>query len=83
MWVVGFVDDDLYKQGVRIQGSKVLGRCADIPHLLKQFDVGVVVFAIHNILSEERARLLEACRRPGIRLVEVPDVLALLRGTAR
>jgi FlaA1/EpsC-like NDP-sugar epimerase len=83
MWVVGFVDDDLYKQGVRIQGSRVLGKCADIPHLLKQFDVGVVVFAIHNILSEERARLLEACRRPGIRLVEVPDVLALLRGTGR
>lgn len=76
--VVGYVDDDLYKQGRRYQGVNVLGRCADIPRLVDQHDVGLIVFAIHNIESAERSALVKLCRRTPASVVDVPDIVASL-----
>jgi len=80
--IVGCVDDDLYKQGTRIQGVHVLGRREDIPSLVAKHDVGIIVFAIHNIEDEERNRLLEICRATGVQMVVVPDILGELRAVA-
>ncbi len=76
--VVGFVDDDLYKQGMRIAGVRVLGRREDIPRLVSLHDIGILVFAIHNIDPAERQRLLEICAAAPARVVEMPDILAVL-----
>jgi lipopolysaccharide/colanic/teichoic acid biosynthesis glycosyltransferase len=77
--VVGIVDDDLYKQGMRIQGVEVVGKRADIPQIVARCDVGLVIFAIHNINSAERRQLLEICVNTPARLVMFPDVLGALR----
>ena len=76
--VIGYIDDDLYKQGRRYHGVNVLGRRADIPRLVDQHDVGLIVFAIHNIDHAERRALLELCRRTSASVVEVPDIAASL-----
>ena len=78
--VAGFVDDDLYKQGMRIQGVEVLGKRKDIPQLVAKYDVGLVIFAIHNISPAERRQLLEICGETPARVVMFPDVLGALRG---
>ncbi len=80
--VTGFVDDDLYKQDTRIRGVNVLGRREDIPRLVKEHDIGIILFAIHNISTEERRRLLDICGKTGARLFTVPDVLGKLREAA-
>jgi lipopolysaccharide/colanic/teichoic acid biosynthesis glycosyltransferase len=77
--VVGFVDDDLYKQGSRIQGSRVLGRREDIPNLVEKHDVGIIVFAIHNIDPVERQSILEICAATQARVMMLPDILGALR----
>ena len=76
--MVGFVDDDLYKQGARIAGVSVLGRRTDIRDLVEKHDIGIIVFAIHNINAMERQRLLEICASTKARIVETPDILASL-----
>jgi FlaA1/EpsC-like NDP-sugar epimerase len=76
--VVGFVDDDLYKQGVRIRGLNVLGRRRDIPTVVEQRDVGIIVFAIHNISSSERHKLIEICDSTPAQVVMLPDFLGSL-----
>jgi len=75
---VGFVDDDLYKQGTRIQGLPVIGRRADIPQLVARHDIGLIVFAIHNIPPEERTELLEFCASTPAQVVVMPDILGIL-----
>ena len=60
--VVGVVDDDLYKQDSRIHGLNVLGRREDIPELVAKYDIGIMVFAIHNISAQERQELIEICQ---------------------
>jgi hypothetical protein len=78
--VVGFVDDDLFKQGLRIRGVNVIGKREDIPRLVRKYDVGLLVFAIHNIQESERRHLLEICAATPTRLVELPDILRALNG---
>lgn len=81
--VVGYVDDDLYKQNTRIRGVNVLGRRADIARLVSQYDVGVILFAIHNIADEERQNLLDDCAATPARLLVMPDLLADLHAAIR
>lgn len=76
--IVGFADDDLYKQGIRISGVSVLGRRGDIQRLVAKHDIGMIVFAIHNINAVERIRLLEICANANARLVMAPDILGAL-----
>jgi FlaA1/EpsC-like NDP-sugar epimerase len=77
--VVGFVDDDMFRQGVRLNGYSVLGKCADIPALVRKHDVGLIAFAIHNIPAPERRAILKTCRGSGARVVTWPDIPSLLR----
>ena len=80
--VVGFVDDDLYKDNTRIAGANVLGTCDDIPSLVTKHDIGVILFSIHNIPGEERSRLMSLCSQTLARVVMAPDILAdLWRGS--
>jgi lipopolysaccharide/colanic/teichoic acid biosynthesis glycosyltransferase len=76
--VIGFTDDDRYKLGMQMNGLPVLGSRDDIDRLVSEFDVGILVFAIHNITPEDRQRLLELCHRTSARLVLMPDILAAL-----
>jgi lipopolysaccharide/colanic/teichoic acid biosynthesis glycosyltransferase len=78
--VVGFVDDDMFKQDVRIRGLKVLGQRSDIPALVKKYDAGIIIFAIHNITALERKELLEICAATQARLFLFPDIPAALSG---
>ncbi len=72
--VIGLVDDNLFSQGVRIQGVKVLGQRLDIPRIVQEQDIGIVVFAIHNIRAAERRRILEICTSTPARVVVFPDL---------
>jgi len=71
--VVGFVDDDLYKQGVHIAGLPVLGTCRQLPQLAMEHDVGLVVFAIHNITPQKRDALLRICAQANTRVFFFPN----------
>jgi hypothetical protein len=77
--VVGFIDDDLFKQNTRLRGVEVIGKREDIHSLVRQHDVGIIIFAIHNIPIEERKRLLAICSQTPARLFMIPDVLGDLR----
>ena len=77
--IIGFVDDDLYKQGIRIRGVNVVGQREDLPELVKRFDVGIIIFAIHNIPAIEKHRLLNICSSTSAQVVSFPDVVGNLR----
>ena len=81
--VAGFIDDDLFTHGTRIRGRRVLGGRADIPRLVQEQDIGIILFAIHNITSQDRRQLLDICSSTGARLVVFPDIPAALSGIAR
>ena len=50
--IVGFVDNDLTKQGIRFFGSNVIGKWEDIPSLVKKHDIGLIILADYRVDSK-------------------------------
>lgn len=75
--VVGYIDDDLYKQRTRISGIEVLGKRENIPDIVQRYDVGLIIYAIHNIAEHECKAILQLCRQSSARLAMMPNVLGL------
>lgn len=63
---VGFIDDDVKKQGAAIRGVRVLGTVAKLEELLEQFGVEEVVVAISEIDSENLREVVKRCREKTI-----------------
>ena len=78
--IIGMVDDDVKKIGVRFDGNKVIGCTEDIPKLVERWNVGVILFAIGNIRSEKRNGILKRCRQTSARIVLMPDLLEMISG---
>ena len=79
--VVGFVDDDDDKQGMFVEGAKVLGERKDIPRLANEYNVELVIVAIHNISGEDFRGVLRLCEQTAARIKVVPNLFALMSDT--
>jgi FlaA1/EpsC-like NDP-sugar epimerase len=78
--IIGIVDDDSKKIGLRFDGNKVIGCSEDIPQLVERWNIGVILFAIGNIPLEKRAGILKLCRKTKARIVLIPDLLEMISG---
>lgn len=76
--VVGIIDDDPRKLGMRVNGVPILGSTADLQDIVTKFDIGVIVYTIYNISPADRYRLIRQCERTSARLVIIPDVMTQL-----
>ena len=77
--VVGMVDDDPAKHGMRVNHCWVLGSSSELPNLIRKHDIGVVLFAITNISHEARERMLKICQHSGVRLIHLSDLLGAIQ----
>lgn len=78
--IIGMVDDNPKKIGMRLTGYEVLGRVDEIPHLVQQHDIGVIIFSINRIDPTRRTHILDLCRSTSAQVVVLPDLLLLLQG---
>jgi len=79
--VVGIVDDDPRMIGLRMDGYEVLGTSNDIPSLVVQRDIKLVLFTIGDITPKRRKAVLDLCHQAGVRVVVVPDLLGFIRAS--
>lgn len=77
--IIGMVDDDPAKQGLRMDGLAVLGTSADIPTLVEAHDIGVLFYTIQNISPESANHILAVCSRTSARLINLEPILNTLR----
>ena len=75
---VGFVDDDLTKHGRSLSGIQIFGAVRDLPALIGEHRVDLVVIAIRNPNGALVRRVLEATSAAGIpaKLVPAPSEVA-------
>ncbi|MCX8063253.1 MAG: hypothetical protein N3D16_11785, partial [Anaerolineales bacterium] len=74
--IVGFVDDDPRKVEMSVHGKKILATTESIPVLVQKLDIGLIIFAIQQILPEQRQRILNICRNTAARVLIFPDLMS-------
>lgn len=79
--IVGLIDDDKDKKGMRIYGTKVLGTRNDISRICEELDVEEIIFAIYSITPKQRAELLDICSDTGKKVKILPGVEQTLTGS--
>ncbi|MDZ4662438.1 MAG: nucleoside-diphosphate sugar epimerase/dehydratase [Pseudomonadota bacterium] len=77
--LVGFIDDDPQKIGIKIEGRPVLGTIEDLEEILKDKQIEQVVMAFDGLGGEVLRRILQICYSHGIR----PKLLTSLRASAQ
>ena len=77
--ILGFVDDDYSLHKFQVAGLPVLGSTWDIPKLVQENDVGLILYTISKISLSQRGRILDVCKGTGARVIAVPDLISILR----
>jgi len=80
---VGFVDDDRAKVGARLQGLPVLGRIADVAHLVEQYGVSELHIAVPSASPDDLRRIVAVCKSTGRRFKVLPGIAEVLAGDVR
>jgi FlaA1/EpsC-like NDP-sugar epimerase len=77
---VGFVDDELRKRGVEIQGIRVLGTCEQIPKLTEELGIELILLAVPSARSRQMRRIVELCEKTSIPFRTLPCMQDLVAG---
>ena len=78
--VMGCVDDDRSKLGMKIHGVPVLGSVDQLPALLSAHPVDEVLIAVPSATGKQMRRFVEICEPTGIRCRTVPSLRDIITG---
>ncbi len=78
---VGFLDDDLGKQGSVIAGARVLGGLDELVKTVKNHHVDQVILAIASASSKQVRHIVELCDQVPVPLRVVPALSRILDGS--
>ncbi len=81
--VVGLVDDDAVKHGMRLHGIPVLGSTDDLAELVVRCGAELVVIAIPSASRDQMKRIVGCCMEARVEFKIVPPLHELLDGRAR
>jgi FlaA1/EpsC-like NDP-sugar epimerase len=77
---IGFVDDDARKRNDRIQGVRVLGTTAELPHILSDNRPDELLIAIPSASGEVRQKVVEQARDARVPVKTLPGLNELIAG---
>ncbi len=77
---VGFLDDDLRKQGAHIHGVRVIGGVEDLPLVVTTREIDEVVIAIPSATGQQMRRIVDLCKSTGVRFKTIPGIDHLIDG---
>ncbi|MBO9320619.1 MAG: polysaccharide biosynthesis protein [Roseiflexus sp.] len=78
--IVGFVDDNPHKRGVRINGAPVLGDRHDIPRLAAEYQINEVIIAMPSAPGKTIREIVAICERADVRARIIPGIAELVDG---
>jgi len=77
--VVGFVDDDPKKQGISIGSAKVVGKIADLPHIVKAEGIDQVIISTPSVGPDLITRVGKLLP-PGLAIKVLPSISSVIFG---
>ena len=80
--VVGCVDDDPLKVGLRVLGVPVLGKVDSLAKEVRERRIDEVLIAIPSATQAQMRRVVESCKQAGAPFRTVPEMAELIAGQA-
>jgi FlaA1/EpsC-like NDP-sugar epimerase len=78
---VGFVDDNLIKQGIAIHGLKVLGKISAIPNIIREKDVKQMIIALPSASPQTIKEAVELGRKADVKNIKIiPSITEIIDG---
>ncbi len=78
--VVGFLDDDPAKQGMRIHGLRVVGAREHLPEIARKLGIEEILIALPTVSGSALTEILEQCHAVGVAPKRVPALAELMEG---
>jgi FlaA1/EpsC-like NDP-sugar epimerase len=78
---VGFVDDDVRKNGIRIHGVKVLGPLQRLPRLVRELGIECVLIAIPSAGGPLVQKVISLCRECSVEFKILPSIREHINGS--
>jgi FlaA1/EpsC-like NDP-sugar epimerase len=73
--VVGFVDDNVYKENLIFDSSPVLGKVSDLPELVEKHHVDILIFAIEKISKYRQQRIEIICGKTQAQFIHTRNLV--------
>lgn len=80
---IGLVDDRAHKKGQEIHGVRVLGKPSNIPTLVKQHQITLIIIAMPSARSVEMRRIVGYCEQSGVPFRTLPSLEDLANGSVK
>ena len=79
---VALVDDSEYKKGKRISGVIVQGNRYDIPSLVADNEIDVIIIAIPTLDNKNKTEIINICKGTNCKLQIIPGIYEIIQGDA-
>lgn len=77
--IVGVVDDNIpTKQGMLIEGCKVLGKIADIPNIVEKEGIGLIVFTSSKVPAYIKKYTLKLWKKNQVKLIQLDNLSRII-----
>jgi exopolysaccharide biosynthesis polyprenyl glycosylphosphotransferase len=79
--IIGYVDDDPEKIGTEIEGFKVLGSCRNLPELVQETNLNVIILAITGKpKTNETLSAVAECMKLKVKFFDMPQLYSYITG---
>lgn len=78
--IVGFIDDDVSKRGMRLHGRKILGGKENIADIVKKYGIEEIILAMPSEKGAVIRDIVSHCQYRGVKLQIVPGMYKILKG---
>jgi FlaA1/EpsC-like NDP-sugar epimerase len=81
-WVVGCLDDDRRKRGLKVLGKPVLGKVDQLSAIASARRIDEVLIAVPSATNKQMQRFVDICQSAGLKFSTVPSLQDLISGNA-
>jgi FlaA1/EpsC-like NDP-sugar epimerase len=78
--VIGFVDDDMEKQGQTIHGIRVLGAVERLPKIIKKENIQQILIAVPSAKGDQIRHIVDICQKCNTSYKILPGIGELIDG---
>ncbi len=79
--IIGFIDDDPEKRGMKLHGIPVIGNTEELNTLITKYRVEDVIIAMSSSNSRVIRRVVESCKCANVRFKTLPAIADLIDGS--